>query len=291
VLTKEKFAVSIAIIIYTSTLPLWESIQMTKLLRYTIPSAAALAVATALGLATAPAQAAAVVTYNGCGANATYCTLTQLLNGGSIEVDEDGNGTIEKTFGNWMNYEFTKAPMANPVTDPLANIQVSATGTYIPGVSGSATLNYTIVGGLNIAPPSGNANWNAGFTFEFDITSAGYVPMTGQIDAITNASVTGPTTGTPSSVSFNGASITGNQTATPTSPAIEIMTFPATNTLAIMNNLSLLARRTTAVPGTASVTTFSQTFTQVVIPEPGTVVGLLAVGGLGLAMKRRQKDS
>jgi hypothetical protein len=29
----------------------------------------------------------------------------------------------------------------------------------------------------------------------------------------------------------------------------------------------------------------------VVIPEPGTVVGLLAVGGLGLAMKRRQKDN
>jgi len=263
---------------------------MTKLLRYTIPSAAALAVATALGLATAPAQAAAVVTYTGC-ASGSFCTLTELLNGGSIKVDEDGNGTIEKIFGNWMNYEFTKAPMANPVTDPLANIQVSATGTYIPGVSGSATLNYTIVGGLNIAPPSGNANWNAGFTFEFDITSAGYVPMTGQIDAITNASVTGPTTGTPSSVSFNGASITGSVSATPSTPAIDIMTFPATNTLAIMNNMSLLARRTTTVPGTASVTTFSQTFTQVVIPEPGTVVGLLAVGGLGLAMKRRQKDS
>jgi hypothetical protein len=45
------------------------------------------------------------------------------------------------------------------------------------------------------------------------------------------------------------------------------------------------------VAGTASVTSFSQTFTQVVIPEPGTVVGVLAVGGLGLAMKRRQKDN
>jgi hypothetical protein len=290
VLTKEKFAVTIAIIIYTSTLPLWESIQMTKLLRYTIPSAAALAVATALGLATAPAQAAAVVTYTGC-ASGSFCTLTELLNGGSIKVDEDGNGTIEKTFSNWKNYDFSKSPNANTLVNPEGDIQVRATGTYIPGVSGSATLNYTIVGGLNIAPPSGNANWNAGFTFEFDITSAGYVPMTGQIDAITNASVTGPTTGTPSSVSFNGASITGIGSATPSTPAIDIMTFPATNTLAIMNNMSLLARRTTTVPGTASVTTFSQTFTQVVIPEPGTVVGLLAVGGLGLAMKRRQKDS
>ena len=264
---------------------------MTKLLRYTIPSAAALAVATALGLATAPAQAAAMVTYTGCGAGATYCTLTQLLNGGSIEVDEDGNSTIEKTFGNWMNYEFTKAPMANPVTDPLANIQVSATGTYIPGVSGSATLNYTIVGGLNIVPPSGNANWGANIVFDFTVTSAGYVPMVKRMDALTGASVTSPTTGAPSSVVFNGADITGNSTATPGSPATDTMTFPETNSYLAMNSLSLLARRTPTVAGTASVTSFSQTFTQVVIPEPGTVVGLLAVGGLGLAMKRRQKDN
>jgi len=262
---------------------------MTKLLRYTIPSAAALAVATALGLATAPAQAAAMVTYNGC-TSTSFCTLTELLNGGSITVDEDGNGTIEKTFGNWMNYEFTKSPIANPVADPLANIRVSATGTYIPGVSGSATLNYTIVGGINLAPPSGNANWTAGISFEFDVTSAGYVPMTRQIDAITGASVTGPTTGTLSNVAFNGATLMGsNASATPSNPETDTMSFAPTNTLAIMNNLSLLARRTTAIPGTASVTTFSQTFTQAVIPEPGTVVGLLVVGGLGLAMKRKQQ--
>jgi hypothetical protein len=41
--------------------------------------------------------------------------------------------------------------------------------------------------------------------------------------------------------------------------------------------------------GTSQITSFSQTFTQVVIPEPGTVVGLLVVGGLGLAMKRKQQ--
>ncbi|MFM6633453.1 MAG: PEP-CTERM sorting domain-containing protein [Microcystis panniformis] len=265
---------------------------MTKIRRYTIPSAAVLAVAAGLGLATAPAQAAAVVTYNGCGPGATYCTLTQLLAGGSITVDEDGNGTIEKTFDNWMNYDFVKGPMTNPVADPLGNIRVSATGTYIGGVSGSATLNYTIVGGINLAPPSGNANWTAGLSFEFDVTSAGNVPMTGQIDAITGASVTGPTSGTLSNVAFNGAMLAGsNASATPSNPATDTMSFAPTNTLAIMNNLSLLARRTTTMPGTASLTTFSQTFTQVVIPEPGTVVGLLAAGGLGLAMKRRQKDS
>lgn len=263
---------------------------MTKIRRYTIPSAAVLAVAAGVGLATAPAQAAMVV-YNGC-ASTSFCTLTELLAGGSITVDEDGNGTIEKTFDNWMNYDFSKGPTVNPLTDPLDNIQVSATGTYIPGVSGSATLNYTIVGGINLEPPSGNANWTAGISFEFDVTSAGYVPMTGQIDAITGASVTGPTTGTLSNVAFNGATLMGsNASATPSNPETDTMSFAPTNTLAIMNTLNLLARRTTSVPGTASVTTFSQTFIQAVIPEPGTVVGLLVVGGLGLAMKRRQKDS
>jgi hypothetical protein len=121
---------------------------MTKLLRFTIPSAAA----AVLGLATAPAQAAAVVRYfNGTSFGTTPLTLTQLFTSGAfIEIDEDGNGTIEKTFSNWKNYDFSKSPNANTLGDPKGDIQVSATGTYIPGVSGSATLNYTIVGGLNI---------------------------------------------------------------------------------------------------------------------------------------------
>ena len=263
---------------------------MTKIRRYTIPSAAALVVAAGLGLATAPAQAAAMVTYNGC-ASTSFCTMTELLAGGSISVDEDGNGTIEKVFEDWTNYDFTKSPGLNPVTDPRNNLRVSATGTYIPGVSGSATLNYTIVGGINLAPSSGNTTWNAGITFDFTVTSAKYVPIVKQMDALTGASVTGPTTGVPSFVSFNGAGISGNSTATPGSPATDTMTFPETNSYLSMNNLTLSARRLAGVPGTAGVTSFSQTFTQVVIPEPGTVVGVLAVGGLGLAMKRRQKDN
>lgn len=262
---------------------------MTKIRRYTIPSAAALVVAAGLGLATAPAQAA-LVTYTGC-ASTSFCTLTELLAGGSISVDEDGNGTIEKVFKDWTNYDFTKNPGSIPVTDPQNNLRVSATGTYIPGVSGSATLNYTIVGGLNLTPPSGNTTWNAGIGFDFTVTSAKYVPIVKQMDALTGASVTGPTTGVPSSVSFNGAGISGNSTATPGSPVTDTMTFPETNSYLSMNSLTLAARRTTTVSGTASVTSFSQTFTQVVIPEPGTVVGVLAVGGLGLAMKRRQKDN
>jgi len=265
---------------------------MTKIRRYTIPSAAVLAVAAGLGLATAPAQAAAVVTYNSC-ASTSFCTLTELLAGGSISVDEDGNGTIEKTFDNWTNYSFFKNPMTIPVTDPKSNIQVSATGTYIPGVSGSATLNYTVLNNaLTLAPSVLNVTWFAGISFDFDVTSAGYVPMVERKDALTSASTAGTTS---NMAMFNATSIMGNQTATPTSPVTDIMPFPETTTYTAMNNLTLSARRTgtimAPVPGTASVTSFSQTFTQVVIPEPGTVAGLLVAGGLGLAMKRRQKDS
>ena len=268
---------------------------MTKLLRFTIPSAAALAVATALGLATAPAQAAAMVTYTGC-TSTSFCTLTELLDGGFIEVDEDGNGTIEKVFKNWTNYDFSKSPTANTLIDPQGNIQVSATGTYIPGVSGSSTLNYTVVNNaLLIAPPlpSGNAiSWSATVYFEFDIMSAEYVPIIEQEDKLTGAVVVGPTSGTTSYAAFNNTSLFSDGSSMMTDT---MAIAPPETTVMIANTLDLRARRVkspaaSAVVGTSNITSFSQTFTQVVIPEPGTVVGLLVAGGLGLAMKRRQKD-
>ncbi|MBD2620802.1 PEP-CTERM sorting domain-containing protein [Microcystis flos-aquae FACHB-1344] len=267
---------------------------MTKLLRFTIPSAAALAVATALGLATAPAQAAAMVTYKGC-TSTSFCTLTELINGGSITVDEDGNGTIEKTFANWGNYDFMPSGAGNTLSDPASNIRVSATGTYIPGVSGSATLNYTVVNNaLKLAPtlPAGNAlSWSAVVDFTFDITSAEYVPITEQIDKLTGAAVVGPTSGVTSYASFNSTTLVSDGTSMMTDT---IPLSPPMTTSMIGNTLDLRARRiripaASAVVGTSEITSFSQTFTQVVIPEPGTVVGLLVVGGLGLAMKRKQQ--
>jgi len=68
---------------------------MKKIRTYTLPSAAALAVAAGAGLATAPAQAAAVIQYNGC-ASTSFCTFTELTGGGSITIDEDGDGKIDK---------------------------------------------------------------------------------------------------------------------------------------------------------------------------------------------------
>jgi len=252
------------------------------------------AAAASLLLAIAPAQAA-IVTYTGC-SSSSFCTLTELLAGGSISVDEDGNGTIEKVFKDWKNYGFAKSPAAaNPTTDPQSRIQVSATGSYIPGVSGSATLNYNIVGGLTIAPPSGANTWTAGFDFDYTLTSALNVPILSQMTAITKGSVTTPTTGlTQSAVSVDGAAITtvggGTITVPPGSPATDMVSLGLVNTYSATNSVSLLARRTTTQSGSASLTSFSQTYTQKVIPEPSSLVGLVVAGGLGLAMKRKKQQ-
>jgi hypothetical protein len=251
------------------------------------------AAAAGLLLAIAPAQAA-IVTYTGC-SSSSFCTLTELLAGGSISVDEDGNGTIEKVFKDWTNYAFGKSPIANPATDPKSRIQVSATGSYIPGVSGSATLNYNIVGGLTIAPPSGANTWNVGYDFDYTLTSALNVPILSQETAITRGSVTTPTTGlTQSAVSVDGAAITtvggGTITVPPGLPATDMVSLGLVNTYLATNSVSLLARRTTTQSGSASLTSYSQTYTQKVIPEPSSLVGLVVAGGLGLAMKRKKQQ-
>jgi hypothetical protein len=57
-----------------------------------------------------------------------------------------------------------------------------------------------------------------------------------------------------------------------------------------MINVSVASNVFGASNGTANVRQFKLTFGQrFTIPEPGTVVGLLVVGGLGLAMKRKQQ--
>jgi len=270
---------------------------MTKIRKYTIPSAAALAVAAGLGLATAPAQAAAVVQYfDGSNFLSGSILLSQLFNSGAfISVDENGDGTVEKLFRNWTFDSFTTNP-TNLIPNPASNIQVSATGTFGPGF-GSSTLSHTVLNNaLSISTPNTTTTTRTvDLNFGFEVTSVGNLPIVQQIDAITGASVSGPTTGTLNSVTLNGATFSGNGSIPPSLPVTNEDNspgLPGVNTLLVSNRVSLLARRTSAtVAGSANLTSFSQTFTQVAIPEPGTVAGILAVGGLGLAMKRRQKDS
>jgi hypothetical protein len=269
VLTEEKFAVSITIIIHTSTLPLWESIQMTKILRFTIPSA----FAALLGLATAPAQAANV-NYIGCGASATFCTLPQLWAGGSITVDEDEDGTIDKTFNNWMK---------TGMWTPPSTLQVTAFGG--PGPL-SAGLTFTTTNGWTV----NSAATAFSNSFLFDVVTPPSLALTKLKLELLQSSSTASTTGgfTGVTVSANTAVVSngGGNIVPPviTSPLASLAPSPS------MINVNVMGSYFAPSNGSANVRKFQVTFGQrFTIPEPGTVVGLLVAGGLGLAMKRKQQ--
>ncbi|GCA94915.1 PEP-CTERM sorting domain-containing protein [Microcystis aeruginosa 11-30S32] len=245
---------------------------MTKLLRFTIPSA----VAALLGLATAPVQAAAVIQYN-CGPGATFCTLPQLWAGGNITVDEDGDGTIDKTFNNWMR---------TGMWTPPNTLQVTAFGG--PGLS--AGLTFTTNDGWTVTSPA-TAFSNS---FLFDVVTPPSLTLTNLTlellqsnstpNTIPGFGFTGVTVQANTAMVNNG----GGATVPPivTSPLSSLAPSPS------MINVSVSGSVFGTSNGTANVRQFQVTFGQrFTIPEPGTVVGLLAAGGLGLAMKRRQKDS
>ena len=244
---------------------------MTKLLRFTIPSAAA----AVLGLATAPAQAA-TVNYIGC-ANAAFCTLPELWAGGSITVDEDGDGTIDKTFNNWMR---------TGVWTPPSTLLVTAFG----GGPLSAGLTFTTTNGWTVTSPATQFS----NSFLFDVVTPPSLALTNlKLELLrsnsTPSTVLGTFTGV--TVQANTASVNngGGVNIPPTAPPSSISVLSQSPS---MINVSVAANVFGASNGTANVREFRITFGQVSrVPEPGTVVGLLAVGGLGLAMKRRQKDN
>jgi len=243
---------------------------MTKLLRFTIPSAFA---ALLLGLATAPAQAA-TVNYINCGAGATFCTLPQLWAGGSITVDEDMDGTIDKTFNNWMR---------TGMWTPPSTLQVTAFGG--PGLSGG--LTFTTTNGWTV----NNAATAFTNSFLFDVVTPPSLALTNlKLELLQSNSTasTVPFTFTGVTVQANTATVNngGGATVPPivTSPLSSLAPSPS------MINVSVAGNVFGASNGTANVRQFQVTFGQrFTIPEPGTVVGLLVAGGLGLAMKRKQQ--
>jgi len=257
-----------------------------KLLRFTIPSA----VAALLGLATAPAQAAAIIEYfDGTSVVGGPITLTKLFNlGAYIKIDEDGNGTFDKLFDQWMNGK-------NGNIIPL-NVSDDVTVTGF-GSTLSAGLQYD----------AGPAAFSQNFTADFGYTLTVLPPkllLSGAKLQLTSSTATGGV--------VNLVQITGGFTA-PVVPAggtgvydsnipnlqPDVLTSSVVFTPAVLSTSvsSMLNGSAVGVPlagvpeGTSKISQFKQTFTQIAIPEPGTVVGLLAAGGLGLAMKRRQKDS
>jgi len=242
---------------------------MTKI-KYIIPTATAL-LASALALATAPAQAA-TVNYIGCGTGATFCTLPQLFAGGSITVDEDMDGKIYKTFGKWI-----KTGMWNPPS----GLQVTASGAPL-----SATLTFKTTNGWSV-PAGSVTSFSNPFLFDVTLGDPLNVSLTNLTLNLSNSTSNGFGLIT---VSANGASVTNLQASGGLMPVTGISTDPLTASPATIN---VGVTGMVLTPGSSGqVRQFSLTFGQgSKIPEPGTVAGLLVVGGLGLAMKRRQKDS
>jgi len=242
---------------------------MTKI-KYIIPTATAL-LASALGLATAPAQAA-TVNYIGCGAAATFCTLPQLFGGGSITVDEDMDGKIDKTFRNWMK---------TGTWTPPSGLQVTGFGSATPL---SAGLTFTTTNGWSV-PVGAVTSFSNPFLFDVVLGDPLNVSLTNLTLNLLNSTSNGFAT---LSVAANGASVANfNGGLMPVTGISTDLLAPSPS----MINVSV-AGMVLAPGASGNVRSFSLTFGQgSKIPEPGTVVGLLAVGGLGLAMKRRQKDS
>ncbi len=275
-LTDERFTVILVGVSYTLTLIFLTTLyKMTKIRTYTIPSATALAFATALGLATAPAQAAAVIQYNGC-ASTSFCTFTELTGGGSITIDEDGDGKIDKKFDKWARTGSGLLP---------SDLQISAFGAPLSG-----GLTFSTATGWNV-PPDNLSN-----QFLFDVTA---VNPDIQLTTLTAALITSSSTpfGNPLSptgtrgiqVNASGA-IISDYLGVKTSPATVALPNPITDTINVAITGLLLPSPPFTPAGSAQLKSFSLTFAQSTrVPEPGTVAGLLAVGGLGLAMKRRQQ--
>ena len=255
---------------------------MTKIRRYTIPSAAALVVAAGLGLATAPAQAAAVVRYfNGSTFGTTPLTLTQLFTSGAfIEIDEDGNGIFDKRFRNWVN-------------DGGSFTQTLSDGVTVTGFGSalSAGLQYDLTNFSRTGTPA--INLGAALSYTAEAINPGAIKISGVKLDLTDATATGGSSNGAAIDDMYDAFIPPNNNVSQSSSTPSVLTDstsgPLVSQVNVMTQLGIFASGTGSK--TVAIRQFKQTFSQVVIPEPGTVVGLLAVGGLGLAMKRRQKDN
>jgi hypothetical protein len=255
---------------------------MTKIRRYTIPSAAALVVAAGLGLATAPAQAAAVVRYfNGSTFGMTPLTLTQLFTSGAfIEIDEDGNGIFDKRFRNWVNDGGSFTPTLS------SGVTVTGFGSAL-----SAGLQYDLTNFSGTGTPA--INLGAALKYTAEAIDPQAFKISGVKLDLTDATATGGSNNAASVDDVYDAFSPPDNNVSKSSTGMTTLTDstsgPLVSQVNVMTQLGIFASG--GGSKTVAIRQFKQTFSQVVIPEPGTVVGLLAVGGLGLAMKRRQKDN
>jgi hypothetical protein len=220
--------------------------------------------------------------FNGSSFGTTPLTLTQLFTSGAfIEIDEDGNGIFDKRFRNWVN-------STNDPFTPILSSGVTVTGF---GSALSAGLQYDLTNFSGTG--TGTINLGAKLSYTAEAINPGAIKISGVKLDLTDATATGGTNNAASVDDLYDAFSPPDNNVSKSSTGMTTLTDstsgPLVSQVNVMTQLGIFASG--GGSKTVAIRQFKQTFSQVVIPEPGTVVGLLAVGGLGLAMKRRQKDN
>lgn len=270
-------------------------------------TASALAAAAGMSLGTGPAQAF-TTNYSCASGTSGFCTLQDLFSGGSITVDENMDGRIDKEFSGWTLGDVERLPTSNPPGNrpPIPNfnnIQVRAFDAGDLNVG----LDYQVLNDALKLNPSGTSAGGGQLTqtlripYSFAVESFYPIRLTDNKLNLTQATTTGAA-GTTASVTIlervtatSGEELGSKLVTQDRSGASipnDIIQFPNQEVISVDTILELVARSaSTTNRAVAQLTQFKQTFSQTQIPEPGTVLGLLAVGGLGLAMKRKQQGN
>ena len=277
---------------------------MLKVTKIRFPNAAVLAIAAVLGLATAPAKAAIIV-YTNC-ASTTYCTLQELVNGGTITVDEDSDGKIDKTFNSW---QLVGSPTGFPssLTPPSAsNIKVSAfssgplnVGLDYEVLDDDFKINNNNIGtqflgleySFKVIPSAELQLIDSTYSFQ-DPTTDVYTNSGGGLttyaSVVVNGNLTSLTDNSSVSDVISQTSL-GNVPTQTISPTTLSLTSEAG--FLVDNNIGVTTNSTSAFKASANLKKFRQefrqTFAKTQVPEPGTIMGLLAFGGVCLVMKRK----
>ncbi|MEA5535752.1 PEP-CTERM sorting domain-containing protein [Crocosphaera sp. XPORK-15E] len=246
-----------------------------------------------MGAISAPAQAALIpgVTYN-CPDGSTFgnCLLSDLVNGGSIQVGD-------KLFSEWTLLGLTPTNVdagniiiegIDPFTDEpgpglkytFANNELSLTGPgteqiffgyKVDVLDPNKFIKDNSLGFLATATGSNSSAEVHEFVFE-DAARSIAALGTHNLPGLTNEK----------DVLF----VVDNDQVTEDSPTDFIDFTDNYKTLYITKEFSV---DVSGAAGTASITEVTQNFSQTSVPEPSTVLGLVALGGLGLASKGKKQ--
>lgn len=216
-------------------------------------------------------SAQAVISTSGC-VGVTFCTLSELLNGGSLFVDDPNTGGLIAI----NNFTTTIFP-GGPTLPSFSNINVTAS-ELIPGFNFSLAFDF----GTGVTSTSANSQFGINYSISSinaAVTSAGIDGFTfGGTNVNNTASVT--KTATEPGPTLSVVSVSSNGSGTNTT------TLGPTTSLSIADVLFLDSGDGNPV----SISGYNQIFgyEAASTPEPGTLLGLGLLGLGGLVSRKRK---